>query len=94
MPSPAWRNRLFRKNLTDRPWTPGDNINLAVGQGDLQANPLQMAVAYSAIANGGYVVTPHVGLRVEDTQRPRAAEDRAAPAAQARHLRARRARRS
>ena len=25
-----------------------------------------MAVAYSAIANGGYVVTPHVGLRVED----------------------------
>ena len=53
-------------NLTDRPWTPGDNINLAVGQGDLQANPLQMAVAYSAIANGGRIVTPHVGLRVED----------------------------
>ena len=58
VPSPAWRNRLFRKKLTDRPWTPGDNINLAVGQGDLQADPLQMAVAYSAIANGGYVVTP------------------------------------
>jgi penicillin-binding protein 2 len=68
VPSPAWRNRLFRKNLTDRPWTPGDNINLAVGQGDLQANPLQLAVAYSTIANGGRVVTPHVGLRVEDTQ--------------------------
>ena len=47
MPTPAWRNQLFRKNLTDRPWTPGDNINLAVGQGDLQADPLQMAVAYS-----------------------------------------------
>jgi penicillin-binding protein 2 len=66
VPTPAWRNRLFRKGLTDRPWTPGDNINLAVGQGDLQADPLQMAVAYSTIANGGYVVTPHVGLRVED----------------------------
>ena len=66
VPSPAWRNRLFRKGDTDRPWTPGDNINLAVGQGDLQADPMQMAVAYSAIANGGYVVTPHVGLRVED----------------------------
>src|SRR2546426_7740013 len=37
VPSPAWRNRLFRKHLTDRPWTPGDNINFAVGQGDLQA---------------------------------------------------------
>jgi penicillin-binding protein 2 len=68
VPSPAWRDRLFRKNLTDRPWTPGDNINLAVGQGDLQTNPLQLAVAYSTIANGGRVVTPHVGLRVEDSE--------------------------
>ncbi len=66
VPTPAWRNQLFRKGQTDRPWTPGDNINLSVGQGDLQANPLQMAVAYGAIANGGYVVTPHVGMRVED----------------------------
>jgi penicillin-binding protein 2 len=68
VPTPGWRDRLFRKGLTDRPWSPGDNINLAVGQGDLQANPLQMAVAYSSIANGGFVVTPHLGLRVEDTQ--------------------------
>lgn len=68
VPSPAWRDRLFRRHLTDRPWTPGDNINLAVGQGDLQADPLQLAVAYSAIANGGRVVTPHVGLRVEDAE--------------------------
>ena len=67
IPTPAWRNRLFRKKLTDRPWTPGDNINLSVGQGDLQANPLQMAVAYSALANGGRIVTPHIGMRVEGT---------------------------
>ena len=66
VPTPEWRNRLFRRNLTDRPWSSGDNINLAVGQGDLQANPLQMAVAYSAIANGGRIVTPHIGMRVED----------------------------
>jgi penicillin-binding protein 2 len=65
VPTPEWRNRLFRRHLTDRPWTPGDNINLAVGQGDLQADPLQMAVAYSAIANGGRIVTPHIGMRVE-----------------------------
>jgi penicillin-binding protein 2 len=50
----------------DRPWTVGDNVNLSIGQGDLQADPLQMAVAYAAIANGGTVVTPHVGMRVED----------------------------
>jgi penicillin-binding protein 2 len=52
--------------ITDRPWSVGDNVNLAVGQGDLQANPLQMAVAYAAIANGGDIVRPHVGMRVED----------------------------
>ncbi len=49
-----------------RPWTVGDNVNLSVGQGDLQATPLQMAVAYGAIANGGRVVRPHLGVAVED----------------------------
>src|SRR5882757_8099319 len=66
IPNPAWRNRLYHEHLTDRPWSVGDNINLAVGQGDLQADPLQMAVAYAALANGGDVVIPHVVDRVED----------------------------
>ena len=66
LPTPEWRARLYRKKLTNRPWSVGDNVNLSVGQGDLQATPLQMAVAYSAIANGGRVVTPHVGLEVDD----------------------------
>jgi penicillin-binding protein 2 len=51
---------------TDRPWTEGDNESLAVGQGDVQVSPLQLAVAYSAIANGGKVVTPHIGLNIEN----------------------------
>jgi penicillin-binding protein 2 len=37
-----------------------------VGQGDLLADPLQMAVAYGAIANGGRVLRPRLGLRIED----------------------------
>jgi penicillin-binding protein 2 len=49
---------------TNRPWSIGDNVNLAVGQGDVQATPLQLAVAYSAIANGGTIVRPHVGLAI------------------------------
>jgi penicillin-binding protein 2 len=43
-----------------RPWSIGDNISLAVGQGDVQVTPLQLAVAYAAIANGGTVVRPHL----------------------------------
>src|SRR5207302_9071868 len=50
---------------TNRPWSVGDNVNLAVGQGDVQVTPLQLAVAYSAIANGGTVVRPHVGQAIE-----------------------------
>jgi penicillin-binding protein 2 len=50
----------------ERPWSTGDNVNLSVGQGDLQATPLQMAVAYSTLANGGRVVRPHLAMSVED----------------------------
>jgi penicillin-binding protein 2 len=66
VPNPAWRNKLFKKKLTDRPWSVGDNVNLAVGQGDLQADPLQLAVAYATVANGGRVITPHLADRTED----------------------------
>jgi penicillin-binding protein 2 len=66
LPTPHWRDSWYKQGLADRPWTVGDNINLAVGQGDLLSNPLQMAVAYAAIANGGRVLRPRLGLRIED----------------------------
>lgn len=49
-----------------QPWTIGQDIQLATGQGYLLATPLQMAVAYSALANGGKVVTPHIGVQIEN----------------------------
>jgi penicillin-binding protein 2 len=67
IPTPSWRNQLCKKKLTDRPWSVGDNVNLSVGQGDLAANPLQMAVAYATIANGGRVLRPRLGMRIEDS---------------------------
>jgi penicillin-binding protein 2 len=69
IPTPAWRNRVYRKHSNpyiDRPWTQGDNVNLAVGQGDVQVTPLQLARAYAALANGGTLVTPHLGGRIVD----------------------------
>lgn len=59
---------LYKCGGIERPWTTGDNVSLAVGQGDLQATPLQLAEAYSTIVNGGKVVRPHLGLQIEDGQ--------------------------
>jgi penicillin-binding protein 2 len=68
LPSKAWHEQFVKEGLAleDRPWSAGDNIQLATGQGDLQTNPLQMALAYAALGNGGKVPTPHVALEVED----------------------------
>jgi penicillin-binding protein 2 len=55
LPTPRW----FLKTQ-HYPWTEGQTINLAIGQGMLQVSPIQLAVAYSAFANGGTVVRPHV----------------------------------
>ena len=39
-------------------WGPGDNVNLAIGQGALNVSPLQVAMVYSTIANGGTIYKP------------------------------------
>src|SRR5207249_3104758 len=40
-------------------------INAAIGQGEVNVTPLQEAVAYAAIANGGTVLKPQVVKRIE-----------------------------
>jgi penicillin-binding protein 2 len=45
-------------------WTVGQNILLSTGQGFLLASPLQMAVAYSAIFNGGTVWSPKIATQI------------------------------
>jgi penicillin-binding protein 2 len=82
IPTPAWRNRVFRghKNpYIDRPWNQGDNVNLAVGQGDVQVTPVQLARAYAALANGGTLVTPHLGGKVVGLDGETVAEIRPPP---------------
>jgi penicillin-binding protein 2 len=66
LPSRQWAEEEIAKGAELEPWGPGQNVQLATGQGYLQTDPLEMAVAYATVANGGTVVTPHVGLQVED----------------------------
>src|SRR5207237_8526373 len=40
-------------------------INASIGQGEINVTPLQQAVAYAAIANGGSVFKPQIVRRIE-----------------------------
>lgn len=63
VPTPEWK-----KKVSGEPWTLGDSYNISIGQGDLLASPLQMAVAESAVVNGGKIIKPHLLKEVHDSQ--------------------------
>ena len=55
------------------PWVPEDIASMSIGQFVVQVTPIQIARAYAAIANGGYLVTPHLskieGQMISNKQR-------------------------
>jgi penicillin-binding protein 2 len=55
VPDEAWK-----RSERNEDWFIGDTINMSIGQGYLQATPLQVAVMFSAVANGGDRVRPHL----------------------------------
>lgn len=63
MPDREWRERRHAENPVAFPngdWYGGDLMNTVIGQGDMVASPLQMAVSYAALVNGGTVWRPRV----------------------------------
>ena len=52
----------WKRGARGEGWYPGDNLNLAIGQGDLLATPLQLATVAAIIANRGRVVRPRMLL--------------------------------
>ncbi len=59
VPDPAWKEKFFNTPLTQM-WYLGDTYNLSIGQGYFLATPLQLAMGYSSIANGGKLIKPHL----------------------------------
>ena len=51
-------SKMWKEEAKGEPWYIGDTYNVAIGQGDVLVNPLQIARVTSAIANGGDLVTP------------------------------------
>jgi penicillin-binding protein 2 len=51
--------------VTASDWRDGDSANIFFGQGGIAVTPMQMAVAYAAIANGGTVLWPRLVERIE-----------------------------
>jgi penicillin-binding protein 2 len=56
-PSRAWKQEKYGK-----PWQHGDTFNLGIGQGYMNATPLQLAIMTARLANGGYEVQPNLLL--------------------------------
>jgi penicillin-binding protein 2 len=66
--SPALRQKLHEEKPTAFPegnWFEGDNVSLAIGQGELTITPIQLANAYATYASNGVRHSPNVALRVQ-----------------------------
>ena len=75
IPTSQWKLRRFGEK-----WMAGETVSASIGQGYDLATPLQMAVAYAALANGGKLLTPRLVLARAEGGRM-VEEPAAAPAA-------------
>lgn len=57
LPSQAWK-----RAARNQPWYPGETLIAGIGQGFMQATPLQLAVATAQLARGGLAVVPRLVL--------------------------------
>lgn len=64
VPDAAWK-KSYNDNYPEyQTWLPGDTVNMAIGQGDMLATPLQVLATYAGIANDGTVMRPHILRKV------------------------------
>lgn len=61
-------SRLWKKRTMGVEWQKGETLSVAIGQGFVLATPLQVTMAFAAIANGGKLWQLHVAERIEGNQ--------------------------
>ena len=59
IPTPEWKLEHFRNTPEEAVWKGGDMTNMIIGQGYVLVTPLQVAVAYGAVATGK-LLKPHL----------------------------------
>lgn len=67
LPSTAWKRRTFPR---DPVWHPGETTSVAIGQGAITVNALQLAVYTSRLANGRKAILPRLIKSVGGEDRP------------------------
>lgn len=68
IPDPMWKSQYHHDNPVAFPegrWYPADFINMSIGQGDTLVTPMQIAQAYSMIANGRRICRPMFADRIQ-----------------------------
>lgn len=66
IPTPEWRAEQFKDYPEEAGWKGGYLTNMIIGQGDVLVTPLQVAVAYGAIATGN-LMKPHLLKEVHNS---------------------------
>lgn len=56
----------YKREVFNQDWYLGETFDAAIGQSYTLVTPLQMAVVYSAIANGGYRYRPYLVTRIDN----------------------------
>src|SRR5690625_128416 len=65
-----WPSREWKRGARGSAWFPGDNLNMAIGQGYALTTPLQLAVSTATLANRGKRMLPQVVRSVGGVERP------------------------